>query len=134
MSLQQLTEEFWRWTRTVLWQLFPQTAVRWRNGVLWQSAGFRWSVFLGCVFVSAALWGLLQLTLHHTGLWVSQVALRQNLTHDIESIRAQALQLQAESAAGTLWLAQKKRLSTTAMPNPMPKYSNGQIQPFACLC
>ena len=108
MSLQQLTEEFWRWTRTVLWQLFPQTAVRWRNGVLWQSAGFRWGVFLGCVFVSAALWGLLQLTLHHTGLWVSQVALRQNLTHDIESIRAQALQLQAEGAAGTLWLAQKQ--------------------------
>jgi hypothetical protein len=108
MSLQQLAEEFWRWTRIVLWHLFPQTAVRWRNGVLWQSAGFRWGVLLGCVFLSAAFWSLLQLTLHQTGLWVGQVGLRQNLTHEIESIKSQALQLQAEGATETLWLAQKQ--------------------------
>ena len=79
MNFQDVAESFWRVMRAILWRFFPQTSLRWRNGALSQVAGFNWLMGLACMFLSAALLGVLQLLLHQTGLWPSQVALRQNL-------------------------------------------------------
>lgn len=108
MNFQDIAESFWRVMRIILWQLFPQTSLRWRNGALSQVAGVNWFVGLACMFLSAALLGVLEFLLHQTGLWNSQAAVRQNLLSEIDSLQPQAMQVQTELATRALWMSQKK--------------------------
>jgi hypothetical protein len=112
MNFQDIAESFWRVMRAILWRFFPQTSLRWRNGRLSQVAGFNWLVGLACMLLSAALLGVLlsvlQLLLHQTGVWTSQVAVRQNLLSEIDSLRPQALQVQSELATRLHSISQKK--------------------------
>lgn len=108
MNLQDVAESFWRVMRAILWRFFPQTSLRWRNGALSQVAGFNGLMGLACMFLSAALLGVLQLLLHQTGLWGSPVAIRHNLLSEIDSLQPQAMQVQTELATRSLWLSQKK--------------------------
>ena len=108
MNFQDVAESFWRVMRAILWRFFPQTSLRWRNGALSQVAGFNWLMGLACMFLSAAFLCVLQLVLHQTGLWRSQVAIRQNLLSEIDSLQPQAMKVQTELAIRSLWLSQKK--------------------------
>jgi hypothetical protein len=97
-----------RGLRVIVWRCLPQISLKWRNGLLWKQAIVRWGVALSCVFLSAAFLNLIQLLLHQTGWWTNPTVLNQTLMHELETLRPQALKVQAEGALRAQLMLQKK--------------------------
>lgn len=108
MNFLDVKELMERGLRVILWCCLPQISLKWRNGLLWQQPIVRWGVVLSCVCLSAALLNLIQLFLHQTGLWMNQTVLNQTLMHELETLRPQALKVQAEGMGRVQVMLQKK--------------------------
>ena len=108
MNFLDVKELMERGLRVILWRCLPQISLKWRNGLLWQQPIVQWGVVLSCVCLSAALLNLIQLFLHQTGLWMNQTVLNQTLMHELETLRPQALKVQAEGMGRVQLMLQKK--------------------------
>lgn len=108
MNFQDVYERMACGLRVILWRCLPQISLKWRNGLLWNQAIVRWGVALSCVFLSAAFLNLIQLLLHQTGWWTNPTVLNQTLMHELETLRPQALKVQAEGAVRAQLMLQKK--------------------------